>query len=89
MPYRAVIAETSPYFARLLAAKPALAAEIDAALKQAVTADELSAWLAAQPLTEASLKPLLRQMKQHGYARIATRDLCGLANWRWPRRRGC
>jgi glutamate-ammonia-ligase adenylyltransferase len=79
MPYRAVIAETSPYFARLLAAKPALAAEIDAALKQAVTADELSAWLAAQPLTEASLKPLLRQMKQHGYARIATRDLCGLA----------
>jgi glutamate-ammonia-ligase adenylyltransferase len=79
MPSRAVIAETSPYFARLLAAKPALAAEIDASLERAVTADELSVWLAAQPLSEASLKPVLRQLKQRAYARIATRDLCGLA----------
>jgi glutamate-ammonia-ligase adenylyltransferase len=79
MPSRAVIAETSPYFARLLAAKPALAAEIDASLGQAVSADELSAWLAEQALTEANLKPVLRQLKQRAYARIATRDLCGLA----------
>ncbi|MBL8479913.1 MAG: bifunctional [glutamate--ammonia ligase]-adenylyl-L-tyrosine phosphorylase/[glutamate--ammonia-ligase] adenylyltransferase, partial [Sterolibacteriaceae bacterium] len=79
MPSRAVIAETSPYFARLLAAKPALAAEIDASLEQAVSADELSAWLAEQALTETNLKPVLRQLKQRAYARIATRDLCGLA----------
>ncbi len=73
------IAETSRYLARLLAAKPALAAEVEASLAQAVTAAELATWLDAQPVSEANLKPLLRQLKQRAYARIAARDLGGLA----------
>jgi glutamate-ammonia-ligase adenylyltransferase len=73
------IAETSRYLARLLAARPALAAEVEASLAQAVTATELANWLDAQPVSEANLKPLLRQLKQRAYARIAARDLGGLA----------
>jgi glutamate-ammonia-ligase adenylyltransferase len=79
MPSLAEIAETSRYLARLLAARPALAAEVEASLGQPVTAAELSAWLAAQPVGEANLKPVLRQLKQRAYARIAARDLAGLA----------
>jgi glutamate-ammonia-ligase adenylyltransferase len=63
----------------LLAAKPALAAEVEASLAQPVTAAELATWLAAQPVSEANLKPVLRQLKQRAYARIAARDLGGLA----------
>jgi hypothetical protein len=44
-----------------------------------VTAAELAAWLAAQEVSEANLKPVLRQLKQRAYARIAARDLGGLA----------
>ena len=73
------IADTSRYLDRLLAARPDLAADVEAALDQPVTAAELSSWLAAQPLTEASLKQVLRQLKQRAYARIAARDLAGLA----------
>ena len=79
MPFLADIRETSRYLDRLLAAKPALAAETEAALDQAVTRDDLATWLAAQPAGEADLKPVLRQLKQRAYARIATRDLGGLA----------
>ncbi len=73
------ITETSRYLGRLLAARPALAAEVEATLAQPVSAAELSAWLAAQPVTEANLKQVLRQLKQRAYARIAARDLAGLA----------
>jgi glutamate-ammonia-ligase adenylyltransferase len=62
-----------------MAARPELAAEVKAALEQPVTAVELSAWLAAQAVTEGNLKALLRQLKQRAYARIAARDLAGLA----------
>jgi glutamate-ammonia-ligase adenylyltransferase len=73
------ITETSRYLGRLLAARPALAAEVEATLAQPVSAAELSTWLAAQPVTEANLKQVLRQLKQRAYARIAARDLAGLA----------
>jgi glutamate-ammonia-ligase adenylyltransferase len=73
------IAETSRYLARMLAAKPVLAAEVEASLAQAVSAAELATWLDAQPVSEANLKPVLRQLKQRAYARIAARDLGGLA----------
>ncbi|MBI5901149.1 MAG: bifunctional [glutamate--ammonia ligase]-adenylyl-L-tyrosine phosphorylase/[glutamate--ammonia-ligase] adenylyltransferase [Rhodocyclales bacterium] len=73
------IAETSRYLARVLAAKPVLAAEVEAGLVQAVSAAELAAWLDAQPVNEDNLKPVLRQLKQRAYARIAARDLGGLA----------
>jgi glutamate-ammonia-ligase adenylyltransferase len=73
------IVAASPYLERLLATKPVLAAEVEAALEQAVTREDLSAWLAAQPVSETDLKPVLRRLKQRAYARIATRDLGGLA----------
>jgi len=73
------VLETSPYLARLLAAKPVLAVEVEATLGQPVTAGELSAWLAAQAVDEGNLKPVLRQLKQRAYARIVARDLAGLA----------
>ena len=79
MPSLPEIAETSRYLARLLAARPALAAEVEASLGQPVTAAELAAWLAAQEVGEANLKPKLRQLKQRAYARISARDLGGLA----------
>jgi glutamate-ammonia-ligase adenylyltransferase len=79
MPPLADIVETSPYLVRLLAARPVLAAEVESLLDQPVTAAELVAWLAVQPLAEANLKPVLRQLKQRAYARIAARDLAGLA----------
>jgi glutamate-ammonia-ligase adenylyltransferase len=79
MPFLADIAETSRYLGRLLAARPELEAEVEAALEQPVTAVELSAWLATQAVTEVNLKALLRQLKQRAYARIAARDLAGLA----------
>ena len=79
MPSLADILETSRYLSRLLAAKPALAAEAEATLDQPVTREDLATWLAAQPAGEADLKRVLRQLKQRAYARIATRDLAGLA----------
>jgi glutamate-ammonia-ligase adenylyltransferase len=79
MPSLADILETSRYLGRLLAAKPELAAEAEAALDQPLMREDLSAWLAAQPAGEADLKPVLRRLKQRAYARIATRDLAGLA----------
>lgn len=60
-------------------ARPALAVEVEFTLQQPVSAAELSAWLAAQPVSEANLKPVLRQLKQRAYVRIAARDLAGLA----------
>jgi glutamate-ammonia-ligase adenylyltransferase len=79
MPSLADIVETSRYLTRLLAAKPALAADVETSLDQPVSATELSTWLAAQPVTDDNLKQVLRQLKQRAYARIVARDLAGLA----------
>ncbi|MCF8177909.1 MAG: bifunctional [glutamate--ammonia ligase]-adenylyl-L-tyrosine phosphorylase/[glutamate--ammonia-ligase] adenylyltransferase [Sulfuritalea sp.] len=79
MPSLADITETSRYLNHLLVAKPALAVEVEALLQQAVSAQELSEWMDAQTVTEENLKPVLRQLKQRAYARIAVRDLMGLA----------
>jgi glutamate-ammonia-ligase adenylyltransferase len=79
MPSLPEIAETSRYLARLLAARPALAAEVEAFPGAAGDGRRTVAWLAAQPVSEANLKPVLRQLKQRAYARIAARDLGGLA----------
>jgi glutamate-ammonia-ligase adenylyltransferase len=79
MPSLPEITETSRYLGRLLATRPALAEEVEASLGQPVTAAELAGWLAAQEVSEANLKPMLRQLKQRAYARIAARDLAGLA----------
>ena len=79
MPPLADILESSPFLSRLLATRPTLAAEVESSLQQPVSAGELSTWLAAQPVTEANLKPVLRQLKQRAHARIAARDLAGLA----------
>lgn len=40
----------------------------------------LQAWLGEAPLTEDSLKPALRRLKQRAMARIASRDLTGRAD---------
>jgi glutamate-ammonia-ligase adenylyltransferase len=80
MPSLDDIVETSRYLGRLLTSRPALAAEVAAAMNQPVTAQELADWLAAQPVTETNLKQVLRQLKQRAYARIAARDLAGLAS---------
>ena len=73
----------SRYLERLLAAKPTLANDVAALLKTPVTRAELSDWLSSRQatplLSEADLKPLLREFKQWAYARIATRDLANLA----------
>ncbi len=68
------IVETSRYLGRLLEARPALAAEVEASLDQPVGAGELSTWLDAQPLTEANLKPVLRQLKQRGSTPAVVRN---------------
>ena len=74
----------SRYLERLLAAKPTLANDVAALLKTPVTRAELSDWLSSRQatplLSEADLKPLLREFKQWAYARIATRDLANLAS---------
>ena len=75
----AEIVETSRYLARLLAARPDLAAETGTCLQQPLSAADLAAWLDAQALDEAGLKPALRRLKQRAYARICARDLAGLA----------
>jgi [glutamine synthetase] adenylyltransferase / [glutamine synthetase]-adenylyl-L-tyrosine phosphorylase len=65
----------SRHLHRLLQARPSFAGlAVDAAL----TRSDLAGWLATETLTEDSLKPALRHLKQRAYVRIATRDLaCG------------
>lgn len=79
MPSFAQTVETSRYLRRLLNARPALIAELEAAFTTPVTAAELTARLGEAPTDEAMLKPWLRQFKQYAHARLATRDLAGLA----------
>ncbi len=68
----------SRYLSRLFAARPGIQEEVASAWQAPLSAPELDALLA--PLTEQTLKPELRRFKQRAYARIAARDLAGLAS---------
>lgn len=73
----------SRYLARLVQARPELAAEIQAATKvdaRALDAALLARWLDETPLNEDTLKPALRRLKQRAMARIASRDLAARAD---------
>ncbi len=71
-------ADFSRYLARLVHAQPALAAEFSPD-RPALDAAQLNAWLQPESLTEDTLKPALRRLKQQAMARIASRDLDGRA----------
>ena len=68
----------SRYLSRLFAARPGIADEVASSWLTPLPAAGLGALLA--PLTEQTLKPELRRFKQRAYARIAARDLAGLAS---------
>lgn len=69
----------SRHLARLLAARPELASELDATATP-LDAATLHGWLPASPLPEETLKPALRRFKQRVFARLAARDLTGRAD---------
>jgi glutamate-ammonia-ligase adenylyltransferase len=69
----------SRYLRQRLDARPELAAVTGADLASPLTAAELATWLDPANLTDDTLKPALRQLKQRAYARICVRDLAGLA----------
>jgi glutamate-ammonia-ligase adenylyltransferase len=62
----------SRHLQRLLQAHPELTQQDES---KPLTRAELIAWLQPDTLTEESLKPALRRIKQRAYVRIATRDL--------------
>ena len=68
----------SRYLSRLFAARPGIADEVASTWLTPLPAAGLGALLA--PLTEQTLKSDLRRFKQRAYARIAARDLAGLAS---------
>jgi glutamate-ammonia-ligase adenylyltransferase len=73
----------SRYLARLVQARPEMAAAIDAATSdnaRALDAAGLKHWLDETPLNEDTLKPALRRLRQQAMAHIASRDLAGLAD---------
>lgn len=74
----------SRYFDRLLSNKPDLSAKVALLLGTPVTRAELVLWLKAKEtqmqLGEGELKVVLREFKIWAYARIASRDLSGLAS---------
>ena len=69
----------SRYLQRLSQSQPGIGDAIAQALEWPLDAAEMRAWLAARPIDEDSLKRELRRFKQWAYARIAARDLAGLA----------
>jgi glutamate-ammonia-ligase adenylyltransferase len=79
MPCSPDISACSRHLARLFAARPEIAAEVESRIDDALTVDEMRGWLELEPLTEDSLKPALRRLKQRAHARIAARDLAGKA----------
>lgn len=74
----------SRYFERLFSHRVSLAADVASLLSTPVTRAALVQGFKARedqvPLTEETLKPVLRDFKQWAYARVATRDLAGLAS---------
>ena len=74
-------ARRSRYADQLMQAKPALAAELDAQGEQAFSRAEIDAALAALAgADEASVKRLLRELRQRVLLRVMARDLAGLAD---------
>ena len=69
----------SRYLARLLDANPALGDEPMSAWDRPLTSEDLRGFLPSG-LTDETLKPALRRLKQRAYLHIATRDLAGLAS---------
>ncbi|MBS1190149.1 MAG: Glutamate-ammonia ligase adenylyltransferase [Rhodocyclaceae bacterium] len=69
----------SRYLACLLAARPALVPELEAAWDRPLSEDMLLAALEPPPADDESLKRALRQLRQRAMAHIALRDLCGRA----------
>ena len=78
MPTLPDILPLSRYLSRLFAARPGIADEVASAWLAPLPPGGLGALLA--PLTEQTLKSELRRFKQRAYARIAARDLAGLAS---------
>ncbi|MHB1358927.1 MAG: bifunctional [glutamate--ammonia ligase]-adenylyl-L-tyrosine phosphorylase/[glutamate--ammonia-ligase] adenylyltransferase [Rhodocyclaceae bacterium] len=83
----AIPLDFSRYLARLVQARPELAAAIDAAVgvdARALDAAQLKRWLdetsPGTPLDEDTLKPALRRLRQRVMAHIASRDLVGMAD---------
>ena len=84
---QAIPLDFSRYLARLVQARPELAAVIDAAVgvdARALDAAQLKRWLdetsPGTPLDEDTLKPALRRLRQRAMAHIASRDLVGMAD---------
>ena len=69
----------SRYLIRLLQAHPQLACEMEIGTAP-LSKPLLDAWLAESSLSEDSIKPALRRLKQRAMARIASRDLTGQAD---------
>src|SRR5262245_40214188 len=74
------VLEYSRYAARLLAARPALAAEIEQAAQGPWTAAAMRDFLAGRDLAaDAALAAALRELRARVLLRVAARDLAGLA----------
>jgi glutamate-ammonia-ligase adenylyltransferase len=69
----------SRYLARLCAARSSLAVDLQTIAEGALSHQHLRSWLAQEAISEDTLKPVLRRLKQRAYVRIAARDLAGLA----------
>lgn len=80
MPSMAEAVAGSRHLQQLFHAHPHLAAETAGRLERPLTCEELAGWLADEPtLTEATLKPALRRVKQRAFARVCSRDLAARA----------
>jgi glutamate-ammonia-ligase adenylyltransferase len=80
MPFPADALGGSRHLQQLFHAHPALAAETEALLDRPLSRNELADWLAAEAtLTDLNLKPVLRRLKQHAFARVCSRDLAAHA----------
>ncbi len=79
MTFPAAFPQCSRYVARMLESRPELAREVACGKPWPLRAEELRAWLAAEPLDEETLKPALRRLKQRAFAHVAAQDLGGRA----------
>jgi glutamate-ammonia-ligase adenylyltransferase len=72
--------DLSRYLQRLFHAQPSLRDEIAATLHAPLGRADMDARLAAESLTEGTLKPALRRLRARVFAHVAVRDLAGLAD---------
>ena len=70
----------SRFLSRLFDARAGLREEVAATLAAPFDAAAMEAWLARQAVSEATLKPVLRRLRAHALAHIASRDLAGVAD---------